>query len=106
MESDKTETQTKLCTIKTHELSLRKNLENYAFFIWDGLKFFRFDFDKLPRLRGKKKSFTDKLQNRKTIASLILLASTATVSTSFSEKAFPSMIFVSMTTCNSPLINL
>ena len=41
--------------------------------IWDGMEFFGFAFDKLPRLRGHKESFMDKLQNRKKIATYLLL---------------------------------
>jgi hypothetical protein len=48
-------------------------LNKYVFILWDGLKFFDFAFDKLPRLRGHNASFLDKLQDRKKIASVILL---------------------------------
>ena len=41
--------------------------------IWDGLKFFGFAFDKLPRLRGKKASIMDKLRDRKKIASFVMV---------------------------------
>ena len=70
---EKMDALTKLSSVKTKELSFWKNLGKQAFLIWDGLKFFGFQFDKLPRLRGKKKSFTDKLQNRKHIASFIII---------------------------------
>ena len=48
-------------------------MNKYVFILWDGLQFFGFAFDKLPRLRGHKASFFDKLQDRKRIASIILL---------------------------------
>ena len=32
---------------------------------WDGLIFFGYDDTKLPRLNGKKTSFTDKFRNKK-----------------------------------------
>ena len=69
---DSEEKNIKLSSIKTNELPFQKNLQKYCFLIWDGLKFFSFTFDKLPRLRGKKKSFMDKLQNRKLMGSIII----------------------------------
>ena len=43
---------TKLADFKTCELQYRQKFDKYVFMIWDGLRFFDFAFDKLPRLRG------------------------------------------------------
>lgn len=63
----------RLASIKSTEPTQKHILEKYSFMIWDGLQFFGFAFDKLPRLRGHKASFTDKFQDRKRIASIFML---------------------------------
>ena len=47
--------------------------------IYDGLEFFGFPFDKLPRLRGHKESYLDKLRDRKRLAKIFCLVIIATV---------------------------
>ena len=56
------------------ECSSKKTAKGYTFLVWDGFRFFGFAFDKLPRLRGKKPSFKDKLSNRKLIVSILIIA--------------------------------
>ena len=64
----------KLRQITSQEASFRHNLEQYSFLVWDGFRFFGFAFDKLPRLRGHKPSFTDKFNNRKLFVTILLVA--------------------------------
>ena len=62
-----------LTSIHHKEPPDKEIMQKYVFMIWDGMEFFGFAFDKLPRLRGHKESFADKFQNRKKIATLLLL---------------------------------
>ena len=51
----------------------------YTFMIYDGLAFFGFAFNKLPRLRGHKESFMDKFRDRKKLATLFCFMLVAVV---------------------------
>ena len=50
-----------LSSVHPKEPTEKEVRSKYAFMIWDGMEFFGFAFDKLPRLRGHKESWKDKL---------------------------------------------
>ena len=54
-------------------------MKNYLFMLYDGMGFFDFHFNKLPRLRGHKESILDKFRDRKKIASLFVFSCVAIV---------------------------
>ena len=67
--------------LKTDQATISSSsvFKNYAFMIYDGMGFFDFHFNKLPRLRGHQESIMDKFRDRKKIASFLVFFCVAVV---------------------------